>query len=71
MDGSAPRTGEGRGRRGPDAAGTTVIIELLGGVAMLLWGVRMVRTGIMRGWGDRLKHFIQQRLSNNMSAFLD
>lgn len=51
-------------------AGTTVIIELLGGVAMLLWGVRMVRTGIMRGWGDRLKQFIQQRLSNNISAFL-
>ena len=26
--------------------------------------------GIMRGWGDRLKHFIQQRLGNNVSAFL-
>jgi phosphate:Na+ symporter len=50
-------------------AGTTVILELLGGVAMLLWGVRMVRTGIMRGWGDRLKQFIQLRLSNNLSAF--
>lgn len=50
-------------------AGTTVIIELLGGVAMLLWGVRMVRTGIMRGWGDRLKQFIQHRLGNNISAF--
>jgi phosphate:Na+ symporter len=50
-------------------AGTTVIIELLGGIAILLWGVRMVRTGIMRGWGDRLKQFIQQRLSNNISAF--
>jgi phosphate:Na+ symporter len=51
-------------------AGTTVILELLGGIALLLWGVRMVRTGIMRGWGDRLKHFIQQRLANNFSAFL-
>jgi phosphate:Na+ symporter len=50
-------------------AGTTVIIELLGGVAMLLWGVRMVRTGLMRGWGDRLKHFIQQRLDNRISGF--
>jgi phosphate:Na+ symporter len=50
-------------------AGTTVILELLGGVAMLLWGVRMVRTGIMRGWGERLKHFIQLRLGNNVSAF--
>ena len=50
-------------------AGTTIILELLGGVAMLLWGVRMVRTGIMRGWGDRLKQFIQQKLANNLSAF--
>src|SRR5262245_21672120 len=50
-------------------AGTTVIIELLGGVAMLLWGVRMVRTGLVRGWGDRLKQFIQQRLDNKISAF--
>ena len=38
---------------------TRVIIELLGGVALLLWGVRMVRTGIMRAWGDRLKRFIE------------
>src|SRR6478609_2754595 len=50
-------------------AGTTVIIELLGGGAMLLKGERMVRTGIMRGWGDRLKQFIQHRLGNNISAF--
>ncbi|MBL8908071.1 MAG: Na/Pi cotransporter family protein [Rhizobiales bacterium] len=50
--------------------GTTVIIELLGGVALLLWGVRMVRTGVMRAWGDRLKRFIEGRLSNRVSAFL-
>lgn len=50
--------------------GTSVIIELLGGVALLLWGVRMVRTGIMRAWGDRLKRFLEARLSNRVSAFL-
>ncbi len=44
--------------------GTLVIINLLGGVALLLWGVRMVRTGVMRAWGDRLKHFIEVRLGN-------
>ena len=49
--------------------GTRVIVELLGGVAMLLWGVRMVRTGIMRAWGDRLKRFIETRLANRFSAF--
>ncbi|MGE3830627.1 MAG: Na/Pi cotransporter family protein [Parvibaculaceae bacterium] len=49
--------------------GTRVIVELLGGVALLLWGVRMVRTGIMRAWGDRLKRFIETRLANRVSAF--
>lgn len=50
--------------------GTFVIINLLGGVALLLWGVRMVRTGIMRAWGDRLRRFIEHRLGNRVSAFL-
>lgn len=50
-------------------AGTFVILELLGGVALLLWGVRMVRTGVMRGWGDRLQRFVEERLSNRLTAF--
>ena len=50
--------------------GTLVIVNLLGGIALLLWGVRMVRTGVLRAWGDSLKHFIEVRLSNRPSAFL-
>ncbi len=50
--------------------GTLVIINLLGGIALLLWGVRMVRTGVLRAWGDRLKHFIEIRLNSKASAFL-
>ncbi|WP_421693174.1 Na/Pi cotransporter family protein [Aestuariivirga sp.] len=49
--------------------GTAVIVNLLGGVALLLWGVRMVRTGVMRAWGDRLKNFIEHRVGNRFSAF--
>ena len=49
--------------------GTLVIVNLLGGVALLLWGVRMVRTGVMRAWGDRLKLFVEHRLSSRLSAF--
>ncbi len=48
--------------------GTAVIVNLLGGVALLLWGVRMVRTGVMRAWGDRLRNFIEHRLGNRVSA---
>lgn len=50
--------------------GTLVIVNLLGGVALLLWGVRMIRTGVLRAWGDRLKKFIEHRLGNRPSAFL-
>ena len=49
--------------------GTLVIVNLLGGVALLLWGVRMVRTGVMRAWGDRLERFITQHLSSRISAY--
>ncbi len=48
---------------------TAVIVNLLGGVALLLWGVRMVRTGVMRAWGDALRNFIEHRLGNRLSAF--
>jgi phosphate:Na+ symporter len=50
--------------------GTWIIINTLGGVALLLWGVRMVRTGVMRAWGDRLKRFIEANLANRVMAFL-
>ena len=50
--------------------GTAVIVNLLGGIALLLWGVRMVRTGVMRAWGDRLRNFIEHRVGNRVSAFL-
>ncbi|QDZ12611.1 Na/Pi cotransporter family protein [Devosia ginsengisoli] len=50
-------------------SGTFVIIDLLGGIALLLWGVRMVKTGIMRAYGDRLHLFLEQRLGNRLTAF--
>lgn len=49
--------------------GTFVILDLLGGVALLLWGVRMVRTGMERGWGDRLRGWLERRLSSPVAAF--
>ena len=38
----------------------TVLIELLGAVALLLWGLRMVRTGMMRAYGSKLKRLARQ-----------
>ena len=49
--------------------GTSVIVNLLGGVALLLWGVRMVRTGILRAWGERLRFFVEHRLRSRITGF--
>jgi phosphate:Na+ symporter len=49
--------------------GTSVIVNMLGGVALLLWGVRMVRTGILRAWGERLRFFVEHRLRSRLSGF--
>jgi len=42
---------------------------LAGGVALLLWGLRMVRTGAMRAFGGDLRKWLSNALSNRMSAF--
>ena len=49
---------------------TSVLIELLGAVALLLWGTRMVRTGIMRTFGADLRHVLRVSLRNRFAAFL-
>lgn len=48
---------------------THVLLDLLGGVALLLWGLRMVRTGLMRGVGGDLRRFLGNSLSNRLLAF--
>jgi phosphate:Na+ symporter len=32
-----------------------VLIGIIGGVALLLWGIRMVRTGITRSFGAEFR----------------
>lgn len=50
-------------------SGTFVLLELFGGIALLLWGVRMVRTGIIRAFGERLNGFLERQLSGRLKAF--
>ena len=38
----------------------SVLIELVGAIALLLWGLRMVRTGMMRAYGSHLKRLARQ-----------
>lgn len=46
----------------------TSIINMAGAVALLLWGIRMVQTGVQRAFGAQLKAFLDRALRNNISA---
>jgi len=48
----------------------SILIELLGSVALLLWGLRMVRTGVMRAYGTNLKRFARRSEGKVFPAFL-
>jgi phosphate:Na+ symporter len=46
------------------------LLELAGAVALLLWGVRMVQTGVQRAFGARLRGLLGSALRNRFSALL-
>ncbi|MGX5734466.1 Na/Pi cotransporter family protein [Bosea thiooxidans] len=48
---------------------TNILIHLAGGVALLLWAVRLVRTGAMRAFGPQLRHALQRFTRNRFAAF--
>lgn len=49
---------------------TQVIIRLLGDVALLLWGIHMVHTGVMRALGGEVRRVLERGLKNRGYAFL-
>ncbi len=48
---------------------TAVLVELLGIVALLLWAVRLVRTGITRAFGPRLRSLVARAANNRSRGF--
>lgn len=48
----------------------SVVIELLGAIALLLWGLRMVRTGVMRAYGTELKRLATRAEGRIIPVFL-
>jgi phosphate:Na+ symporter len=46
------------------------VVTLAGSVALLLWGVRMVQTGLQRAFGARLRSALGHTLHNRFKAFL-
>lgn len=51
-------------------SGTFILLHLAGNVALLLWGVHMVQTGILRAFGSDLRHVLATGLQNRVKAFL-
>lgn len=50
--------------------GTELLFTFVGSVALLLWGVRMVRTGMTRAFGAALRRIIATRVTGRFSGFL-
>src|SRR3569832_1844474 len=49
--------------------GSLVLLDLMGGVALLLWGLHMVHSGILRAFGADLRLLLAKALSNRFPAF--
>jgi phosphate:Na+ symporter len=49
--------------------GSIVLLDLMGGVALLLWGLHMVLSGVLRAFGPNLRRFLGEALRNRFSAF--
>jgi len=47
-----------------------ILLDLLGGVALLLWGLHMVHSGIVRAFGSDLRRLLGTALRNRFLAFL-
>ncbi len=46
------------------------IVSIVGGVALLLWGVRMVRTGVTRSFGAELRRLLALSAKSRLTGFL-
>ena len=46
-----------------------ILLKLAGSVALLLWGVHMVQTGVQRAFGARLRGFLAGALRDRLRAF--
>jgi phosphate:Na+ symporter len=49
--------------------GQVVLLNLVGGIALLLWGLHMVQSGILRAFGGDLRRVLSIALKNRLAAF--
>ncbi len=53
-----------------DISATLILLNLMGAIALLLWAMRMVRTGMTRAFGSALRQILGNQLDNRIKAFL-
>ena len=46
-----------------------ILLNLIGAIALLLWAMRMVRTGMTRAFGSALRQILGNQLDNRFKAF--
>ena len=49
-------------------SGTQLLLNLLGAIALLLWATRLVKTGVLRAFGESLRQILQRATQNRLSA---
>lgn len=49
--------------------GTLLLLHLAGNVSLLLWGIHMVQTGVLRAYGPGLRHLLSHTLTSRWRAF--
>jgi phosphate:Na+ symporter len=50
--------------------GNIAFLDLVGGIALLMWGLHMVQSGILRAFGADLRRVLAVALKNRFTAFL-
>jgi phosphate:Na+ symporter len=48
--------------------GSIILLDLMGGVALLLWGLHMVHSGVLRAFGPDLRRLLAGALKNRFAA---
>lgn len=54
----------------PGPSFPVALLDLAGGIALLLWGLRMVQTGVQRAFGAQLRSLLGRTLGTRTTAFL-
>src|SRR6201981_2916050 len=49
--------------------GSIVLLDIAGGVALLLWGLQLGQSGILRAFGPDLRRLLSKAVRNRFAAF--